>query len=195
MHGKERLLDDKGKLIGLDKQTKGNLFYLDLGDFSCLIAQVEESWLWHIRVCHVNFDNMVKINKFQKVRGISCLKKPDVGLCKNCQIGKMGKTSFKSKNYQSEDILEIVHTNLCGPIGVESYSGEKFFILFVDDYSRMMTVMYLREKSEAFEKFKWYLARVEKETRKRLKCLRSNKGGEFISNEFNNFFIERGIKR
>ena len=55
--------------------------------------------------------------------------------------------------------------------------------------------MYLKQKLEAFEKFKWYLERVEKETRKRLKCLRSDRGGEFISNEFNNFYIERGIKR
>ena len=84
MHGKERLLDDKGKLIGSRKQTKGNIFYLDLGDFSCFIAQVEESWLWHRRLCHVNFDNMVKIRKFGKVRGIPSLKKPDVGLFKNC---------------------------------------------------------------------------------------------------------------
>ena len=102
---------------------------------------------------------------------------------------------LKEKNYQSEDILEIVHTDLCGPIGVESYNREKFIILFVDDYSRMMIVMYLREKSEQFEKFIGYLARVEKETWKRLKCLRSDRGGEFISNEFNNFCIERGIKR
>ena len=109
--------------------------------------------------------------------------------------GKIGKTSFKSKNYQSEDILEIVHTDLSRPIGVEIYTGEKFFILFVDDYSRMMNFMYLREKLEAFEKFKWYLARVEKEIGKILKCLRSDRGGEFISNEFNNFCIERGIKR
>lgn len=82
-----------------------------------------------------------------------------MGLCKNCQIGKMEKTSFKRKDYQSEEVLEIVHADLCRPI---SYSGEKFFILFVDDYSRMMTVLYLKEKSEAFQKFKWYLARVKK---------------------------------
>ena len=195
MHGKTRLLDGKGKLIRLGTQTKGNLFYLELGECSCFIAQVEESWLWHKRLCHVNFDNLVKIRKFRKVKGIPNIKKPEVGLCKNCQIEKMGKTSFKSKNYQFEDILEIVHTDLCGPIGIESYIGEKFFILFVDDYSRMMAVMYLRNKSEAFEKFKWYLARVEKEIGKRLKCLRSNRGGEFISHEFNNFCIERGIKR
>ena len=107
----------------------------------------------------------------------------------------MGKTSFKSKDYQFEEVLEIVHIDLCGPIGVQSYTREQFFILFFDDYSRMMTVMYLREKYEAFQKFKWYLARVEKETRKKLKCLRSDRGGEFISNEFNKFCIERGIKR
>ena len=54
-------------------------------------------------------------------------------------------------------------------------------------------MMYLKEKS--FEKFKWYLERLEKEIGKRLKFLRSDRGGEFISNEFNNFCIERGIKR
>ena len=59
----------------------------------------------------------------------------------------------------------------------------------------MMTVMHLREKFEAFQKFKLYLVRVEKETGKKLKCLRSDRGGEFISNEFNNFCIENGIKR
>ena len=82
-------------------------------------------------MCHVNFDNLVKIRKFRKVKGIPNIKKPEVGLWKNCQIGKMGKTSFKSKNYQYEDILEIVHTNLCVPIGVESYTREKLFLSFL----------------------------------------------------------------
>ena len=135
MNGKARLLDDKGNLIGSGKQTKGNLFYLDLSDCSCFIDQVEDRWLWHKKLCHVNFYNMVKIRKLKRVGGIPSLKKPDAGLCKNCQIGKMGKTSFKRKNYQSEEILEIVHTDSCGPIGIEIYSGEKFFILFVNDHS------------------------------------------------------------
>ena len=59
----------------------------------------------------------------------------------------MGKTSFKRKTYQLEEVLDIVHTDLCEPIRTKIYSGEKFFILFVDDYSRMMTMMYLKEKS------------------------------------------------
>ena len=107
----------------------------------------------------------------------------------------MGKTSFKRKNYHSKEVLELVHTNLCGPIGIEIYSEDKYFFFFFYYYSRMMTVMYLKDKFEAFQKFKWYLARVEKETRKKLKCLRSDRGGEFISNEFNAFYNDRGIKR
>ena len=56
----------------------------------------------------------------------------------------MTKSSFKSKTHASKEILEIVHTDLCGPIDVQSYKGENYIILFVDDYSRMMTVMFLK---------------------------------------------------
>ena len=62
--------------------------------------------------------------------------------------------------------MDLVHTDPCGPIGIERYNGDKYFILFFDDYSRMMNIMYLKDKFEAFQKFKWYLAKVEKETRK-----------------------------
>ena len=58
-----------------------------------------------------------------------------------------------------------------------------------------MTIMFLKQKYDAFQMFKWYLARVEKEIGKSLKCLRSERGGEFISNKFEIFFNDRGIKR
>lgn len=101
----------------------------------------------------------------------------------------------KGKNYHFEEVLELVHTNIFGPISIESYSRDKNFILFVDDYFRMMTMMDLKDNSEDFQKFKWYLARVEKEIGKKIKCLRLDREGEFISNEFNEFYNERGIKR
>ena len=77
----------------------------------------------------------------------------------------------------------------------QSYCGARYYTLFVDDYSRMVVVMYLKEKSKAFKIFKWYLARVEKEIGKSLKCLRSDRGGEFTSHEFELFCNDRGIKR
>ena len=107
----------------------------------------------------------------------------------------MTKSNFKRKTYTSKQILEIVHTDLCQPIDVESYKGDKYIMLFVDDYSRMMTVMFLKQKSDVFHTFKWYLARVEKEIGKSLKYLRSDRGGEFTSNEYEMFCNGRGIKR
>ena len=121
MNGKAKFLDGKGNLVGSSNQIKGNIFYLDLNESSCFIFQVEEFWLWHKRLCNMNFDNLVNIS-------IPNIKKHDMGMCKDCQIDKMGKTSFKSKNYHSKEVLELVHTDLCGPIGIESYSGDKYFI-------------------------------------------------------------------
>ncbi len=68
-------------------------------------------------------------------------------------------------------------------------------MLFVDDYSRMIIAIFVKEKFDAFQMFKWYLARVEKETRKSLKCLRLDRGGELTSNEFEIFCNDKGIKR
>ena len=66
----------------------------------------------------------------------------------------MTKSNFKSKTHTSKEILELVHTNLCGPIDVQSYKGDKYVILFFDDYSRMMTVIFLKENSNSFQNFK-----------------------------------------
>ena len=72
----------------------------------------------------------------------------------------------------------MVHTDLCRPITSQSYCGVRYYIMFVDEYSRMMVVMYLKEKFEAFKMFKWYLARVEEDIDKILKCLRFDRDGE-----------------
>ena len=131
----------------------------------------------------------------KKVKGFPKLKKPDNVMCKQCQLGKMAKSSFKSKTYTSKEIFEILQTDLCGLIKVQSYKGDKYVILFVDDYSRMMTIMFLKKTFDAFQMSKWFLARVKKEIGENLKSLRLDKGGEFTSNEFEIFYNDRGIKR
>lgn len=116
-------------------------------------------------------------------------------MCKQCQMEKITKYSFKRKKYPSDDILELVHTDLCGPIIVQCYYGSKYFILFVDDFSRLIIVMFLKEKHDDFKMFKWYLDSVEKEIGKNLKCLRFDREGEFISEEFNTFCNKKRIKK
>ena len=91
--------------------------------------------------------------------------------------------------------LELVHTDLCGPSRKKSPRGEEYFILFIDDFSRMCWIGLLKHKDEAFEKFQAFKALVENESDRKIKCLRSNRGGEFNSDEFFEFCEQHGIKR
>ena len=76
-----------------------------------------------------------------------------------------------------------------------SNSNKSYILLFIDDYSRKTWVHFLVEKSEALNSFKYFKTMVEKEADMFIKCLRTDRGGEFNSNEFNHFCKESGIKR
>jgi transposase InsO family protein len=68
-------------------------------------------------------------------------------------------------------------------------------MLIMDDYSRLTWVAFLKEKAEAFEKFKIFKALTETQTGKRLKAVRSDRGGEFMSRDFKEIYNDHGIKR
>jgi transposase InsO family protein len=120
--------------------------------------------------------------------------KPTNTLCKHCQQGKKTKISFKSKEYSTRRPLEIVHTDLVGPTTTKGLKGERYFMLVVDDYTRMTAVFFLKNKSEVFENFNIYKEMVENEMDSRIKCLRSDNGGYFISKKFMDYYSNHGIK-
>jgi transposase InsO family protein len=88
-----------------------------------------------------------------------------------------------------------VRTDLVGPTTTKDLKGEKYFMLLVDDYTRMTAVFFLKNKSEASENFKIYKEMVENEMDSRIKFLRSDNGGEFSSKEFMDYYSSHGIKR
>ena len=91
--------------------------------------------------------------------------------------------------------LELVHYDICGPIIPNSNGGKRYIITFINDYSRKIWVYFLQEKSEAFVAFKSYKALVEKEVGNPIKVVRTDRGGEYNSHEFENFCENHGIKR
>eukprot|EP00253_Pinus_taeda_P007263 PITA_07263 len=91
--------------------------------------------------------------------------------------------------------LELVHTDLCGPSRKKSPRGEEYFILFIDDFSKMSWIGLLKHKDEAFEKFKAFKVLAENDSDRKINCLRSDQGGEFTSDELFNFCEQHGIKR
>jgi len=86
-------------------------------------------------MCHINFDNIVKISATQAMRDLPKLVKPTNSMCKECQLGKQRRTTFNSKEKSSSGLLELVYTNLCGPTRVRSLHGDRYFMLLIDDHS------------------------------------------------------------
>jgi transposase InsO family protein len=183
------------KLVATAARTSGNIYVLsEIGNEKCCLGKEDEIWLWHRRMGHMHFDNLVKVNKREVVREMSHITKPTNTLCKHCQQGKQTKTRFKSKEYSTTKPLEIVHIDLVGPTTTKDLKGERYFMLLVDDYTRMTAVCFLKNISEAFENFKIYKEMVENEMDSRIKCLRSDNGGEFTSNKFMYYFNNHGKK-
>ena len=87
-------------------------------------------------------------------------------------FAKHNKTSFPCKKFTTTKKLEIIHTNLSGPTKTKGFYGERYFMILVDDFSRMMWVAFLKEKYEAFDKFKIFKSRVENKFGMKIKCLR-----------------------
>ena len=144
---------------------------------------------------HINFDNLIQINKKLDVRDLPPITKPTRYFCKECKIGKEASVNFKTKEYSTTRPSELVHTELCGPTRTKILHGEYHFIFFVDDFTRMTWVSFPKKHSKAFKKLRALKELVENEIDRKIKCLQSDNGGEFTSGEFGSFYEECGIKR
>jgi transposase InsO family protein len=110
-------------------------------------------------------------------------------------VGKQHREAVpKRSQWGASKILQLVHA-VCGPITPSSNSDKRYILTFIDDYSRKMWIYFLIEKSEAFTTFKHYKSLVERESGVPICCLRTDRGGEFTSNEFNTFCKDNGISR
>jgi hypothetical protein len=87
---------------------------------------------------------------------------------------------FKTKEYSTTKPLEIIHADVCGPMRTTCLNGERYFLLFVDDFTRMTWLFLLKNKSETFNCFQVFKELTENEIDMKIKCLRSDNGGEFI---------------
>jgi hypothetical protein len=140
---------------------------------------VESSSLWHYRLAHLNYRSL----KFMSKHGLISYKDDHSAKCEICIQAKMTKKSFPKVNRNSQ-LLELAHSDICELNGILTRGGNIYFITFIDDCSRYTYVYLMRSKDETFNKFKCYKSVVENQMEKKIKILRSDRGGEYFPTKF-----------
>lgn len=155
----------------------------------------DESWLWHLRYGNLYFGDLYLLQKKQMVKRLPNIQKP-MSSCESYILAKHHRQKFVSRiSYRARDQLEIVHTDLCGPMKTPSLVGKVYLLTFIDDYIRKTWIYLLKQKSKAFFVSKRFKAMVEKESGNHIKILSSDRGGEYMLIDFIKFCQSHGIKR
>jgi transposase InsO family protein len=109
--------------------------------------------------------------------------------------GKNIKNPFSKRDSKAEGVLELIHSDVCGPMPSSSISRYVYYVSFIDDYSPKTWIYFIKSKDEVFNKFKEFKFLIENLYERKIKILRLDNGGEYTSKEFVNFCRYVGIKR
>ncbi|KAI0923982.1 hypothetical protein AcV5_010529 [Taiwanofungus camphoratus] len=191
-----------GKSIFIASIDDNNAAYLDgVTEASLEHAQLSATLpldlnLWHRRLAHHSYADVQKMIKEDLVTGLVLESKqqPDP-ICEPCLAGKMHANSFPSSLQRATQPLELIHSDIHGPLPVRTHSGYRYWITFIDDYTRFRVVLLLKEKSEAFDAFKRFKAYAENHLNVKIKALQDDKGGEYMSHAFIKYTDDAGIVR
>ncbi|GBP95218.1 Retrovirus-related Pol polyprotein from transposon TNT 1-94 [Eumeta japonica] len=170
-----------------------NMYRLNTDTVTAYSCKMNETdfLLWHKRMAHLNFNDLNKLSNCTD--GVKLIQNKNQMVCELCQKGKQSRLPFPSEGSRALNPLELIHSDVCGPMEVKSLGGARYFLTFIDDYTRKVYVYFLHNKSEVFLKFKEYKALVENQLNFKIKCLRSDNGREYLSNDFSNYLKKSGI--
>ena len=156
------------------------------------VVSQDEGELWHRRLGHLHHGTLKILQQIYTGLPKCTLTQSDQ--CKGCTMDKFVKTTFHEKENRASVILDIIHIDVCGPFLVSSTKNQRYYVIFVDEYSCRCWIFFMQKKSETFSKLCEFNALVEKESGKQAKALQSDNGGEYISGEFKDFCSKEGIR-
>lgn len=152
------------------------------------------SYLWHLRFGHISYGGLDTMIKKKIGYGLDMGSVKQWEKCDGCSLGKQTKVSFSNLSpIRSKQVLEVIHSDVCGPMQTPTFSGKRYFATFIDDKSCFCMVYLLRNKSDVAAKFANFVALAQNQIGKRVKTLRSDNGGEYTSGEMAKFCSNHGI--
>jgi transposase InsO family protein len=158
-------------------------------------ASAVETTIWHERFGHLGEQNLNQLSKKKLVDGLPNLDLVPVQPCGGCLAGKQHKHPFNSKpSVRAKQPLQLIHSDLCGPMQTPSLGKALYFLSLIDDFSRYTFVYFLETKSQCLEKFLAYKRLVENQTERTIKELRTDRGGEYVNGKFLEVLADAGVK-
>lgn len=109
----------------------------------------DDPYLWHQRMGHLNFINLSKIPNCTE--GVKLSLRTENSTCITCLEGKQTRKPFPTEGSRATSLLELIHSDVCGPMKNTSTGGARYFVTFIDDFSRRVHVYFIKNKSEVFE--------------------------------------------
>ena len=134
------------------------------------------------------------MNRLAKEGILGQLYKVELPIYEHCLAGKTTRKPFR-QGTRAEYPLQLIHSDICGPMSTRARHGALYFITFIDDYTHSGHVYLIVHKSEALECFRRYLNLVENQLHKKVKALKTNRGREYLSKQFKELYDEKGIIR
>jgi transposase InsO family protein len=150
--------------------------------------------LWHQRMGHLNVPDVKRLADAKMATGVKYDKRDEIDFCEACVKGKSQRKPFPKKaTRRAEKPLQLIHSDVCGPMRTQSIGGARYFVTFIDDCTRYVTAYLMKKKSETLEKFQEYQKWSENFHSRRIQILRSDNGSEYINNDFKRHLRETGI--
>jgi hypothetical protein len=166
--------------------------YVTLREGDVFVVDIPVSSLWHKRLRHLSKTGITHLSKANYIPKLSF---SDHQFCEHCQYSKQVTTPHPTSVPRELSPLDLVHSDVCGPMPHQSLGGSSYLVTFIDDATRKVWAYPTRTKDHVFTIFKEWLAMFENQTDRKLKSIRSDNGGEYKSDEFVQFCRERGIRR
>ncbi|KAG8501714.1 hypothetical protein CXB51_004760 [Gossypium anomalum] len=170
-------------------------FMLDVNQLEkkAYTSLADDAGLWHRRFGHVNYKSLDQLHKLNLVEDMSKVEPKDT-VCEVCQLGKQTRLPFPTNvAWRARERLELVYSDVCGPMKTSSLNDSKYFVLFIDNLTRFCLVYFLKQKSEVFEAFNKFKALAKNQPGCKIKALRTDNGTEYLSERFQKLCEQAGI--
>lgn len=174
----------KGKSFSFNPSNEENIAYS---------TKVNNTEIWHKRLGHCHLQGMLQMKRHEMTTGLPVFD-GNLPNCHACQFGKQSRAPFPQVQWRSSKKLQLIHTDVAGPQRMPSLKGNLYYVIFIDDFTRMCWIYFLKFKHEVASIFWRFKKLVENQSGLKIQTIRSDNGKEYTSEKFNLFCEEAGIE-